>query len=83
MPLLSALVLWALGMSEFFILFATVMASLPCAAIVTMLGELYDISPGYAVELVGASTLFSPITIIPLVTFASFLAQHPLASLIA
>ena len=83
MPLCVSTLLWTLGMPDYMIVFAAVMAAMPCPAVVTMFGELYRISPGYAAELVGSSTIFCTFTILPAVTFAQFLAAHPLAVLIA
>lgn len=81
MPFIISTILWLLGMPEYMIIFGGIMAAMPCAAVVTMFGEMYRITPGYAAELVGASTVFSVITILPMVTYASYLASHPLASL--
>lgn len=78
MPLCVALVTWLIGLPEYMIVFGTIMAAMPCPAVVTMFGELYRISPGYAAELVGSSTIFCILTIFPMVTFAQFLASHPL-----
>lgn len=83
MPLCVSVLLWALGLPDYMIVFAAVMAAMPCPAVVTMFGELYRITPGYAAELVGSSTIFCTFTILPAVTFAQFLAAHPLAVLIA
>lgn len=82
MPVLIATVLWLIGLPEYMIVFGAIMASMPCAAVVTMFGEMYRISPGYGAELVGASTVFSVVTILPMVSYASFLASHPIAGLI-
>lgn len=77
-PILVATVLWLLGLPEYMIVFGAVMSAMPCAAIVTMFGEMYDITPGYGAELVGSSTVLCTFTIIPVTYFAQFLASHPL-----
>lgn len=82
MPFLMATLLWAIGLPEYMIVFGGIMAAMPCPAVVTMFGELYRISPGYAAELVGASTVFSVITILPMVSYASLLAAHPIAAML-
>ncbi len=74
MPLLTACVLKLIGLPEYMIVFGTIMAAMPCAAVVTMFGEMYKISPGYASELVGSSVLFCTVTIAPMVMFAQWLA---------
>ncbi|MBE6542558.1 MAG: AEC family transporter [Ruminococcaceae bacterium] len=81
MSFVMSTILWLLGLPEYMIVFAAVMGAMPCPAVVTMFGELYRISPGYAAELVGASTVLSTATILPMVYYASFLASHPLVSL--
>lgn len=78
MPFCVALATWAIGLPEYMIVFGTIMAAMPCPAVVTMFGELYRISPGYAAELVGSSTIFCTLSIFPMVTFAQFLAAHPI-----
>ncbi len=74
MPLLTACILKLVGLPEYMIVFGTIMAAMPCAAVVTMFGEMYKISPGYASELVGSSVLFCTVTIAPIVMFAQWLA---------
>ncbi|MBQ4354236.1 MAG: AEC family transporter [Clostridia bacterium] len=78
MPLCAATAMWLLGLPEYMIVFGTIMAAMPCPAVVTMFGELYQISPGYAAELVGSSTVFCTLSIFPMVTYAQFLASHPI-----
>lgn len=71
-PLLVSLVakLATLWMADPYriILFATTVAALPSASTVTMLGELYDVKPGYAAETVGSSSLLTAATL-PLMYF--------------
>lgn len=78
MPIVVTLVLWLLGLPEYMIVFGSIMASMPCPAVVTMFGEMYRVSPGYAAELVGSSTIFCIITILPMVTLAQWLAANRL-----
>ncbi len=78
MPLAVTTVLWLLGLPEYIIVFGGVMAAMPSAAVITMFGEMYGISPGYASELVGMSTLFSVFTIAPMVIYAQWLSSIPL-----
>lgn len=66
-PLLVALIakLVTLRMADSYciILFVTIMSALPSATSVTMLGELYDIKPGYAAATVGTSSLLTAATL--------------------
>ena len=50
-----------------------VMAALPCAAVVTMFGEMYSITPGYAAELVGSTSILCIATLFPMIWYAQFL----------
>lgn len=74
MPVLVSCVLKLLGLPEYMIVFGGIMAAMPAPAVVTMFGEMYGISPGYAAEIVGSSTLLCTLTIAPAVTFAQFIA---------
>ncbi len=71
-PLAVCLVakLVTLGMADSYrtVLFCTVIAALPSAATITMLSEMYDISPAYAAQTVGSSSLLSVGTL-PLMYF--------------
>ncbi len=73
MPIITATVLYFLGLPDYLVVFATVMASMPSASVITMFGEMYSISPGCAAELVGTSTIFSTATIVPVVSYAIWL----------
>lgn len=75
MPLLLCILLDLLGLPADMVIFAAVMAAMPCAAVSTMFNEMYHILPGYAAELVGASTLFSALTIFPVVTVAQKITE--------
>ena len=74
MPVLVTCLLRLVGLPDYLVIFGGVMAAMPCPAVVTMFGELYRICPGYAAELVGSSTLFCSLTIVPVVTFAQWIA---------
>ena len=61
-PLIVCLVMKLLGFDSFWILFATVITCMPCATSVSMLAELYDISPGFSAQGVGTTSLFTVAT---------------------
>ena len=71
-PLIVCLIakLVTLGMADSYntILFCTVIAALPSGATISMLGEMYDISPEYAAQCVGSSSILS-IGTLPLLYF--------------
>ncbi|MGN1410797.1 MAG: AEC family transporter [Eubacteriales bacterium] len=73
MPVLAIIVLRLLSLPDYMVIFGGIMAAMPCPAVVTMFGEMYRISPGYAAELVGSSTLFCVLTIAPVVMFAQWI----------
>ena len=73
MPILMSTMLWLCGLPDYMIVFGAVMAAMPCAAVVTMFGETYNVSPGFAAELVGSSSLLCVLTIFPAVSYANFL----------
>jgi len=75
MPLLVATITWLLGLPDYMVIFGTIMAAMPCAAVVTMFCEMYRIIPGFAAELVGSSTVFCTVTIIPVVSYAQWLVS--------
>ena len=75
MPLVAATVLWAVGLPDYVVIFGTVMAAMPSASILASFGEMYDIVPGFASELVGTSTIFSVATIVPTVSYATWLVS--------
>ena len=59
-----------LGMADSYstVLFCTVIAALPSGATISMLGEMYDISPEYAAQCVGSTSIIS-IGTLPLLYF--------------
>jgi predicted permease len=58
-PLLVCGLMKLLGCDGEWILFAAAVTSMPSATTVSMLAELYDISPGYSAQAVGTTSLFS------------------------
>ena len=76
MPLAVTTVLWLVGLPDYMVVFGCVMAAMPTAAVITMFGEMYHISPGCAAELVGSTSLLSVATLMPVIKFAEFLCQH-------
>ena len=75
MPVIVTLVTKLLGLPDYMIIFGCVMAAMPGPSAVTMFGEMYRISPGYAAELVGSSSIISIATIPPVVMFAEWIAN--------
>lgn len=55
------------------ILFAAAVTSMPSATTVTMLAELYDISPAYSAQAVGTTSLLSVLTMPCVIGFAGWL----------
>ena len=66
------------GLSEFFVIFGTVMAAMPSASVVTMFGELYNINPPYASRLVGLTSILCVVTLPLAVAFGAWVAALPL-----
>ena len=62
-PTLIALIYHLCGIPDDRVIFFTIMASLPTAAVTTMFAEIYDLRPDYASKTVGMSTLLSMFTI--------------------
>lgn len=76
MPLAVTTVLWLIGVPDYMVVFGCVMSAMPTAAVITMFGEMYGISPGCAAELVGSTSLMSVATLMPVIKFAEFLCEH-------
>ena len=74
-PAIVCVILKLCGLSEYYIIFGTVMAAMPSAAVVTMFGEMYDINPGYASRLVGVTSLLCIFTLPLMVAMASVVAN--------
>ena len=67
-PLTVCLIMKLLGFGDMWILFATALTCMPSATSVSMLAELYDISPGFSAQGVGTTSLLS-IATMPCVIF--------------
>lgn len=67
-PMTVCLVMKLLGFADTWILFATALTCMPSATSVSMLAELYDITPGFSAQGVGTTSLFS-IATMPCVIF--------------
>lgn len=59
MPMLVCIIMKLLGFNDTWVLFATAITAMPSATSVSMLAELYDISPGFSAQGVGTSSLLS------------------------
>lgn len=73
-PVAAALIARLLGLSETNILFVTAMVGMPSATSATMLAEIHDITPGYASQTVGMTSLLSTATLPVVILFAQWLA---------
>lgn len=73
-PAIVCVCLKLIGLEAFFIVFGTVMAALPAASMVAILGELYGINPVFASRTVGMTTIMCTVTLPLMVAFASFIA---------
>ena len=56
-PVVVAFILRLIGLDSFYVIFGTVMAAMPSAALVTMFSEMYSLDSAYASQLVGITTL--------------------------
>ncbi len=72
-PMLVCVLMKLCGFDANWILFAATVTSMPSATTVTMLAELYDITPGYSAQAVGTTSLFSIATMPMVIAFAQFL----------
>lgn len=75
MPLLVCVIGALLGLPEYIILFSVATAAMPSATNVTMFAELYDISPGYASQTVGVTSLFTIVTLPLMMLAANFIIK--------
>ncbi len=73
MPAVITTLLWLLGFSDHIVMIGAVLSALPSAAVATMFGEMYQISPGYAAELVGSTSVLCMATLVPMIYYAQFL----------
>ena len=74
-PVAVVTVMWLLGFNQTWILFAAAVIAMPSATVVSMLAELYDITPGYSAQAVGTTSLISLATMPVVIAFAQFIAQ--------
>lgn len=74
-PAIVCVGLKLIGVPDFYVIFGTVMAALPCASMVAILGELYGISPVSASRLVGITTIMCTVTLPIAVAFASLVVK--------
>lgn len=70
MPLIVCLIAKFAGLNNDVILFMTTAAALPSATNLTMFSELYDITPGYAAQTIGLTSVLT-IATMPLVILAA------------
>ncbi len=73
LPTLVVTLMWLFGFNQTWVLFAAAVTAMPSATVVSMLAELYDISPGYSAQAVGTTSLFSLATMPIIIAFAQFL----------
>ncbi len=74
LPILVCVLLKLCGLSEFLIVFGTVMAAMPSASVITMLGELYGIDPPAASRMVGLTSVLCVVTLPLAVALAGYIA---------
>lgn len=72
LPMVVCLIAKLLRLPDQYILFCTVMAGLPAASTVTMLGEIHDIDPAYASQTVGMTSLLTTVTLPVVFLFAQW-----------
>ncbi|MBR6807338.1 MAG: AEC family transporter [Clostridia bacterium] len=75
MPAIVCLCLNLVGLDDFYVIFGTVMAALPSASMVTILGELYGVNPAFASRIVGFTTISCTLTLPVAVKFAQFIVS--------
>lgn len=69
-PLFFCVLAKLLGLSDFWVILITTVSAMPSASSTSMFAELYDTAPEYSAQCVGASTLFSLLTM-PLLLFVA------------
>ncbi|MBQ4137634.1 MAG: AEC family transporter [Clostridia bacterium] len=62
-PIIALFVCKLLGLNEFMTYFITIVTAFPCATNATMFGEIYDIVPEYAAQVVGITSVASVLSI--------------------
>ncbi len=75
LPIIVCLLAKLVGLNREYILLVTAVVGVPSASTVTMMGELYDIEPGYASQTVGVTSLLSALTLPLTMTFAGWIAS--------
>ena len=71
-PVVACLIAKLCGLNETLILLVTAMAGMPSATSATMLAEIHDITPGYASQTVGLTSLLSTATLPIVIYFAQW-----------
>lgn len=74
-PALTFVICKLLGFSDDIVMFATAVTALPTASIICMFSETYDISPGYASQTVGVSSMLCLVTLPLMLTLADKVLQ--------
>ena len=74
-PSLAFVICKLLGFSDDIVMFSTAVTALPTASIITMFSETYDISPGYASQTVGVSSMLCLGTLPLMLTLAHKVLQ--------
>lgn len=72
-PMVVCVIAKLLRLPDHYILFCTVMAGLPAASTVTMLGEIHNIDPAYASQTVGITSLLTTVTLPVVCLFANWI----------
>lgn len=75
LPLLVCVIMTLCGIPDDYTLFATVIAGLPTAAMVTVFGELYNIKPAYGALTIGMTSLFSVLSLPVVVSAAEWIMR--------
>ena len=74
-PALAFVICKLLGFSDDIVMFSTAVTALPTASIICMFSETYDISPGYASQTVGVSSMLCLVTLPLMLTLADKILQ--------
>ncbi len=75
MPVIVCVCLNIVGLDDFYVIFGSVMAGLPSASMVAILGELYGINPVGASRQVGITTIMCTVTLPLVVAFANYIVS--------
>ena len=73
LPIIFCFIFKIIGLSDFWVIFLTVALGLPSATSTITFAEVYETSPEYAAQCVGASTLFSIATMPCIVLLAKWI----------